>query len=41
VEKVYSDLNYSNEAGRGGHFATWEELRLFTEELRAGFRSLR
>jgi len=41
VEKVYPNLMYFHEAGRGGHFAAWEEPQLFTEELRAGFRSLR
>jgi hypothetical protein len=25
----------------GGHFAAWEEPRLFAEELRAAFRPLR
>jgi len=28
-------------AERGGHFAAWEEPQLFSEELRAAFRSLR
>jgi pimeloyl-ACP methyl ester carboxylesterase len=41
VEKVYPNLIYYHEADRGGHFAAWEEPQLFTEELRAGFRSLR
>jgi pimeloyl-ACP methyl ester carboxylesterase len=26
---------------KGGHFAAWEEPQLFSEELRAAFRSLR
>jgi len=26
---------------KGGHFAAWEQPKLFTEELRAGFKSLR
>jgi pimeloyl-ACP methyl ester carboxylesterase len=26
---------------KGGHFAAWEQPKLFTEELRAGFRPLR
>jgi pimeloyl-ACP methyl ester carboxylesterase len=26
---------------RGGHFAAWEQPQLFSEELRAAFRSLR
>jgi pimeloyl-ACP methyl ester carboxylesterase len=41
VEAVYPGLAYFNEAGRGGHFAAWEEPRLFSEELRAAFSSLR
>jgi hypothetical protein len=30
-----------NEVDRGGHFAAWEEPRLFSEEVRAAFRSMR
>jgi pimeloyl-ACP methyl ester carboxylesterase len=41
VEAVYPGLAYFNEADRGGHFAAWEEPQLFSEELRAAFRSLR
>jgi len=41
AEKVYPNLVYFHQADRGGHFAAWEEPALFTEELRAGFRSLR
>jgi pimeloyl-ACP methyl ester carboxylesterase len=41
AEKVYPNLTYFNEAERGGHFAAWEEPQLFTEEVRAAFRSLR
>ena len=41
VEAVYPGLAYFNEADRGGHFAAWEEPKIFTEELRAGFKSLR
>jgi pimeloyl-ACP methyl ester carboxylesterase len=41
VEAVYPNLAYFNEADRGGHFAAWEEPQLFSEELRAAFRSLR
>jgi pimeloyl-ACP methyl ester carboxylesterase len=33
--------SYFDEVDRGGHFAAWEEPRLFTDELRAAFRSLR
>jgi pimeloyl-ACP methyl ester carboxylesterase len=41
VERVYHNLVYFNEADRGGHFAAWEEPQLFSEEVRATFRSLR
>jgi pimeloyl-ACP methyl ester carboxylesterase len=41
AEKVYPNLVYFNEADRGGHFAAWEEPQLFTEELRAAFKTLR
>jgi pimeloyl-ACP methyl ester carboxylesterase len=41
AEKAYPNLIYFNEVDRGGHFAAWEEPQLFSEELRAGFRSLR
>jgi pimeloyl-ACP methyl ester carboxylesterase len=41
AEKVYPNLIYFHKAGKGGHFAAWEEPRLFSEEIRAGFRPLR
>jgi pimeloyl-ACP methyl ester carboxylesterase len=41
AEKVYPTLSYFNEAERGGHFAAWEEPELFSQELRAAFRSVR
>jgi pimeloyl-ACP methyl ester carboxylesterase len=41
VEKSYPTLVYFNEVDKGGHFAAWEEPQLFSEELRAAFRSLR
>jgi pimeloyl-ACP methyl ester carboxylesterase len=41
AEKVYPNLVYFHEADKGGHFAAWEQPELFSEELRAGFRSLR
>jgi pimeloyl-ACP methyl ester carboxylesterase len=41
AEKLYPHIIYFHEADRGGHFAAWEEPRLFSEELRAGFRPLR
>jgi pimeloyl-ACP methyl ester carboxylesterase len=41
VEKAYPNVIYFNEVDRGGHFAAWEEPELFSEEMRAAFRSLR
>jgi len=41
AEKVYPNLTYFHQAAKGGHFAAWEEPQLFSEELRAAFRSLR
>jgi pimeloyl-ACP methyl ester carboxylesterase len=41
VEQGYPNVMYFNEADRGGHFAAWEEPEVFSEEVRAAFRSLR
>jgi pimeloyl-ACP methyl ester carboxylesterase len=41
VEIMYPGLAYFNEVERGGHFAAWEEPKLFSDEVRAAFRSLR
>jgi len=41
AKKAYPSLTYFNEVDRGGHFAAWEEPQLFSEELRAAFKSLR
>jgi pimeloyl-ACP methyl ester carboxylesterase len=41
VEKAYPTLTYFHKAEKGGHFAAWEEPQLFSEEIRAAFRSLR
>ena len=41
AERAYPNLIYYNQVDRGGHFAAWEQPQLFTEELRAAFRSLR
>src|SRR5207302_913834 len=41
VEQSYPNVIYFNEVDRGGHFAAWEEPELFSEEVRAAFRSLR
>jgi len=41
TERAYRNLIYFNTVGAGGHYAAWEQPRLFSEELRAGFRPLR
>ena len=40
VETAYPGLAYFNKVDRGGHFAAWEEPKLFSEEVRAAFKSL-
>jgi hypothetical protein len=34
-------LYWLTNSAKGGHFAAWEEPELFSEEMRAAFRSLR
>jgi pimeloyl-ACP methyl ester carboxylesterase len=41
AERAYPHLIYYNQVDKGGHFAAWEQPQLFTEEVRAAFRSLR
>ncbi|MBW4421676.1 MAG: epoxide hydrolase 1 [Myxacorys californica WJT36-NPBG1] len=41
TEQAYPKLIYYNRAEKGGHFAAWEQPTIFTQELRAAFRSLR
>ena len=41
TEKAYPKLVHYNELPQGGHFAAWEQPKLFSEEVRTGFRSLR
>jgi len=41
TEKAYPKLIHYNKLDKGGHFAAWEQPKLFSEEVRAGFRSLR
>ena len=41
AEKAYPNLVYYNKHDRGGHFAAWEQPQLLTQDLRAGFRTLR
>jgi len=41
AEKAYVKLIHYNKLPKGTHFAAWEQPQLFTEELRASFKSLR
>jgi pimeloyl-ACP methyl ester carboxylesterase len=41
TERAYPKLNHFNKLDKGGHFAAWEQPQLLSEEVRAGFRSLR
>jgi pimeloyl-ACP methyl ester carboxylesterase len=41
AEQAYPKLIYYNKIDKGGHFAAWEQPKLFCEEIRAGFRPLR
>jgi pimeloyl-ACP methyl ester carboxylesterase len=41
ARRAFPSLIYFHQADRGGHFAAWEEPQLFSDEVRAAFRSLR
>ena len=41
AERAYPKLIHYNKLDKGGHFAAWEQPKLLTEEIRAGFKSLR
>jgi pimeloyl-ACP methyl ester carboxylesterase len=41
AERAYPKLVHYNKVEKGGHFAAWEQPRIFTDEIRAGFRALR
>ena len=41
TEKAFPKLIQYNKVEKGGHFAAWEQPQIFSEEVRAGFRSLR
>jgi pimeloyl-ACP methyl ester carboxylesterase len=42
AERAYpNNLIHYNRVDRGGHFAAWEQPAIFTDEMRAAFRSLR
>ena len=40
-ERAFPKLIHYNKVDKGGHFAAWEQPKLFTDEVRVGFRSLR
>ena len=41
TERAYPKLIHYNRLPKGGHFAAWEQPEFFTQEVRAGLRSLR
>ena len=41
AEKAYPKLIHYNKLDKGGHFAAWEQPKLLSEEVRAGFKTLR
>ena len=41
AERAYPNLIHYNRLPKGGHFAAFEQPELLTQELRAGFRSIR
>ncbi len=41
AERAYPQLIHYNKVDKGGHFAAWEQPTIFTEEIRASFKSLR
>jgi pimeloyl-ACP methyl ester carboxylesterase len=41
AEKAYPKLIHYNKLSKGGHFAAWEQPQFYSEEVRAGLRSLR
>jgi len=41
AEQAFPKLIHFNKVEKGGHFAAWEQPKLFSDEIRAGFRSLR
>ena len=41
AERAYHKLIYYNKVDQGGHYAAWEQPKLFSQEVRAAFRPLR
>jgi pimeloyl-ACP methyl ester carboxylesterase len=41
AERAFPKLIHYNKLDKGGHFAAWEQPKLFSQEVRAGLRTLR
>jgi pimeloyl-ACP methyl ester carboxylesterase len=41
AERAYHKLIYYNRVDKGGHYAAWEQPQLFSQEVRAAFKTLR
>ncbi|MBX4926504.1 epoxide hydrolase family protein [Rhizobium binae] len=41
TEKAYPNLIHFNKLAQGGHFAAWEQTKVFCDELRTAFRTVR
>ncbi|CAM2163935.1 hypothetical protein PSAC2689_120080 [Paraburkholderia sacchari] len=41
AEQAYPKLIHYNRLPKGGHFAAWEQPRIFPAEIRASFQSIR
>jgi hypothetical protein len=41
TERAYHKLIYYNQVDKGGHYPAWEQPQLFSQEVRAAFKSLR
>jgi pimeloyl-ACP methyl ester carboxylesterase len=41
AERAYPKLIHYNKLDKGGHFAAWEQPEIFSQEVRAAFRSFR
>jgi pimeloyl-ACP methyl ester carboxylesterase len=41
TERAYPKLVHYNKLDKGGHFAAWEQPQIFTQEIRASFKTLR
>jgi pimeloyl-ACP methyl ester carboxylesterase len=41
TQLAFHNLIYFNKASAGGHFAAWEQPQIFSEEMRAAFKSFR